>query len=121
VLDASRLPDLVRIADGGREMQTRIHDPMLCEGIVGPRRVREPSRRAGGPAPGSEPMPSSEAVVEAASRGVRRVLAVHRALRVPTAIWRDGRLVIVPWQELPELPADLMEEVLRGPRRRRIP
>jgi len=51
-------------------------------------------------------MPSPDAAAAAASRGVRRALAIHRALGIPTAVWRDGRVVIVPAAELPALRTD---------------
>lgn len=101
VLDASRLPDLVRIAAGGRDIGPKIHDPDAWASISGAGRVREQP-----PARDDHMIPSPDEVAAAASRGVRRALAIHRALGVPTAVWRDGRVVIVPAAELPEFRAE---------------
>jgi hypothetical protein len=48
-------------------------------------------------------MPAPEVVEAAMGRGVRRALAIHRALGVPVATWRDGHVVIVQPRDLPEL------------------
>ena len=97
VLDAARLHDLAWIASGGRGIEPRIHNPAAWASISGARRVRERED-----AQDDRGMPPADVVAAAASRGVLRALAIHRALGVPTATWRDGRVVIVPAEELPE-------------------
>ena len=101
ILDASQLPDLPWIAAGEREVLRRIADSAAWATIIGARRVRE-VHGVRGDKLGSSP----ETVAAAASRGVRRALAIHRALGVAAATWRDGRVVIVPPEELPELASD---------------
>lgn len=51
-------------------------------------------------------MPSPDLVAAAASRGVRRALAIHKALGVPVATWRDEQVVIVQPADLPALDFD---------------
>jgi hypothetical protein len=46
-------------------------------------------------------MPSPE-IIEAESRiAVRRALAIHRALGVGAAFWEDGKVLVVPPEQLP--------------------
>ncbi len=44
---------------------------------------------------------TSEAVMAASRIAVRRALAIHRALGVGAAFWEDGKVVLVPPEELP--------------------
>lgn len=52
-------------------------------------------------------LPPPDAVLEAMNRGVRRELAIHKALGIPAVTWRDGKVVIVPPDELPALNEDV--------------
>jgi predicted ABC-type ATPase len=101
ILDASRLdsPALIASREGGAGLQvldvaawTHIQTDLP--------RVREPSGHY------DQSQPSDEQVLAAARRGVRRALAIHKALGVATAAWRDGRVVIVSSDELPALTDD---------------
>jgi hypothetical protein len=73
----------------------------IVGGQVRPGRVRETAETGG--VSWSDRIPDPEAVAAAASRGVRRELAIHKALGVPAVTWRDGCVVIVPPEELPAL------------------
>lgn len=58
---------------------------------------------------------TTEQIEEVYARAVGRALAVHKALGLDTVVWRDGQVVHVPPEELPDLPP---EE--RGPVRYRL-
>ena len=47
---------------------------------------------------------SSPSAVDLANRALRRAKAMHRALGVPMAVWRDGEVYWIDPEELPELP-----------------
>jgi hypothetical protein len=69
-----------------------------------PDEVREDAR--GWPILPGDRLPTVEAILAAANRGVRRQLAIHKALGIPAVTWRDGKVVIVPPEELPSLHDD---------------
>jgi predicted ABC-type ATPase len=56
-----------------------------------------------------------EQIEDVHGRAVRRALAVHKALGLDTVVWRDGQVVHVPPEELPDLPPED-----RGPVRYRL-
>jgi len=58
---------------------------------------------------------TTEQIEEVCGRAVRRALAVHKALGLDTVVWRDGQVVHVPPEELPDLPPED-----RGPVRYRL-
>jgi hypothetical protein len=45
-------------------------------------------------------------VLRALQRGVRRALRQHRLAGNPVAVWRDGRVMWIPSEEIPLLPED---------------
>lgn len=51
------------------------------------------------PARTRERMQREREIVEAASRGVRAALVRHKQAGVPVAVWRDGRVVLIPAEE----------------------
>lgn len=51
------------------------------------------------------PIPDNAAIERAVALGVRDALRKHALYGVPAAIWRDGRVVHVPAEELLASPA----------------
>jgi len=45
-----------------------------------------------------------EPIVRAVDRAVRRALAQHKKMGNPVATWRDGKVVWVPPEEIPDFP-----------------
>ena len=41
------------------------------------------------------------AILEAMRRGVREALARHKQAGNPVAVWREGRVVLIPPEEIP--------------------
>ena len=105
LLDASRLPELEWVAAGGKGSSTIVHRAVAWFAITG-QPMKEDEVRERTPDWGGHPgdgLPSLEDTLAAVNRGVRRELAIHKALGVPAATWRDGKVVIVPPEELPSL------------------
>jgi hypothetical protein len=53
--------------------------------------------------PDSRPAPSvvGSEIDEALVRAVRREMAMHKCLRLPIAVWRDGKAVWLPAEQIP--------------------
>ena len=138
VFDPSSDQRLVGIASGGADTPTLVADAARWANIVEPphsSRVREVSRQTyvtpegdqfsmdAQPANRStepdtrastrEPMMASlEEMVATSPAAVRRALAIQRALGVSAAAMRDGKLVIIPPEELPLTAYDSPSSVL---------
>lgn len=105
ILDASRLPALAWVAAGRKSNSPIIHDPIAWSMLTGEPMKRDEVRETT-PDWGSlseDRLPSLDDTLAAVNRGVRRELAIHKALGVPAVTWRDGKVVIVPPEELPSL------------------
>jgi len=55
-----------------------------------------------------ENLQDNDWVTAAIQRGARQALIKHKAMGVPIAIWREGKVVLVPPEEIeiPEAPED---------------
>lgn len=51
----------------------------------------------------------------AIEKAVREAIRRHKRLGEPIAVWRDGRVVVVPAEEIPEPPVDSPGEQPEGP------
>ena len=95
-----------------------LNTPTRETGMDGHETISIPPEAASGRAVG---MPSPE-VIEAESRvAVRRTLAIHRALGVGAAFWEDGKVLLVPPEELPRDVNDVEwteRQIARSERRR---
>jgi hypothetical protein len=57
--------------------------------------------------PRLEELLANDALIEKAlQRAARQALRQHRLLGVPIATWRDGRVVVIPPEEIPEFPEE---------------
>jgi predicted ABC-type ATPase len=108
ILDASRLESPILVASRERGSGVRVLDESTWARIQTELpRVREPSESYDHcDSIDNAKRPSDEQVLTAARRGVRRALAIHKALGVATTAWRDGRVVVVSPDELPALSED---------------
>jgi hypothetical protein len=48
-----------------------------------------------------KPFPSAKAVEEILGKAVQNALLMHKRLRNPIAVYQDGRVVIIPPDEIP--------------------
>jgi hypothetical protein len=53
-----------------------------------------------------EAMTIGDGVDRALQRAVRQALTRHKKLGESVAVWRDGRAVIVPPEEIPDFPSE---------------
>jgi predicted ABC-type ATPase len=105
ILDASRLPTLAWVATGATDSRQIVFDWRAWSIITGEPMKHDEVREVppDWPTASGDRVPSLDAILAAVNRGVRRELAIHKALGVPAVTWRDGKVVIVPPEELPAL------------------
>lgn len=96
--NTSRPPVLVAMKDEGRPVQ--VARPDLWENVLGRMRTNE---KDGVYETGAEPrfagVPVGE-VMAIFDQSGREALARHKALGIPVVIWRDGKVVEVPPEEI---------------------
>lgn len=88
------------IARREAEAELEIRDRALWESIVGCARVMEEERRYTAGSGVNIFGVSADEVVEVARKAVAEALARHKALGQSIAIWRDGKVVVVPPEEI---------------------
>ena len=118
VLDASR--DVMEtVASGGARVPLAVSDRRRWDAlrqIAESRVVRESAIEY---APQQHATTTTEPTIDAgglsavdlANRALRRAKAIHRALGVPMAVWRDGKVHWIAPENLPELPVDERPEL----------
>ncbi len=96
--NASPPARLIAARDGSG--QIRIGDQAVWEAIQNRMQAKEQESEYGaGPEPRLMGVPISE-VMEIFTLAGREALARHKALGLPAVIWRDGRVVVVPPEEI---------------------
>ncbi|MBI3374190.1 MAG: zeta toxin family protein [Betaproteobacteria bacterium] len=96
--NSSPPPKLIAMRDGSRPIH--ISNPELWETVQGHMQTKEKETQY---ETGAEPrfagIPISE-VMEIFDRAGREALARHKALGIPIVTWRDGKVVVVPPEEI---------------------
>ena len=92
---------LTRVAEKPAGEQPRMYDRAIWEAMVKSTEVREEGARYGGDAAAPEVMgvPTTR-ITEAMQRAVKDAWRRHKALGHPIIVWRDGRVVEVPPEEI---------------------